>query len=1334
MHSQNLQEYVDFLRRALPEEDRIALPDAALERVARHAMTVREATPWGRSIPEWIFRDYVLFPRVNDEFPEAWHAPIWESLRARLAGLSMTEAALEVNVWCAEHATYQSTDNRTAGPLTVLRRGCGRCGEESTLLTAALRAAGIPARQMYSPRWAHCDDNHAWVEAWLDGGWHYMGACEPEPEPDSGWFTAAASKAMLVHTRAFGEAPEGERVEREYGSFSIVNRTAAYARTRRVTVRVADGGCPLPGAAVRFELANMAELYPISEKITDARGEAELETGCGTLRIHATDGNRWLARTTDAERVEIDLKDGFSCEEKAAAEAPRMQKNRGKESDGTVCGGADVQAGGARERCAARSESEALREEAAGRGDEQNAPASRMASRERCAVRCEREALREETAGRGDEQNAPASRMASRECCTARCENEALREEAAGRGDEQNAPASRMALRERCTARSESEALRFADEKLRADVSSEALQKRDAAARENGDAAEDVLPPTERFVQRPPRETRIQPTVHSEAAARRHAETLRRCERMRAARSAELASDDADLARARGNAGEIRAFVSDARFAQADKRALLSTLREKDLADTSAETLMDALETALPVKTALPEAIWREAVLCPRIADEKLLPVRRALRQALGEGLCPSDEAARVDGESTAGIPAAREYAETAEAAALPGGADKASRCMGTAKTGENPASARSAASIPAAREYAETAEAAALPGGADEASRCMGAAKTGENPASARSAASIPAAREYAETAEAAALPGGADEASRCKGTAKTGENPASARSAASIPAAREYAETAEAAALPGGADEASRCKGAAKTGENPASGIPISGETEHRHGEAVQSRACAVEATPEAQCQHAARPEGCAGNEDSTGTLIADEATLECSETRETTQSRACAAERAVSEAPRLHVTLPEAIPEHGQASGAALEGLPTFTARAAELWRRIEARVRPVHSDFPLVPDLRAALRAGRAAPMVRDILFVAAARACGIPARLNPAGGEKEIWDGAWRPLLPMEKGRLRLTSPTGAPKVYGVDFTVGILENGAFRTLSFWGETLENLWEREVPAGVYRAVHCARQIDGSVDGELRYARVAPSGRAEIALEPLPDRTGEKLLRRRLPELRAEEILPEGAGAISSAMRRSEPRSEANHVESSLSMHAEGLRHEELSSPLRTAQPMRESEPSSPTRAEGRTHGKGARESSLTMRAAMAPGARQTLPKPGRASLLAVLDPGAEPTEHFLNEVLEIREEFKSIQLELLISRRSQCENVRLAETLRAVPHARLWMDFDADALLEWRKALGAGDLRLPLAVAFDAQGEALFAFTNYNVGSVRSLLRCIAAAD
>lgn len=59
-------------------------------------------------------------------------------------------------------------------------------GEESTFLVAALRSVGIPARQVYTPRWAHTDDNHAWVEAWADGKWYFLGACEPEPVLISG--------------------------------------------------------------------------------------------------------------------------------------------------------------------------------------------------------------------------------------------------------------------------------------------------------------------------------------------------------------------------------------------------------------------------------------------------------------------------------------------------------------------------------------------------------------------------------------------------------------------------------------------------------------------------------------------------------------------------------------------------------------------------------------------------------------------------------------------------------------------------------------------------------------------------------------------------------------------------------------------------------------------------------------------------------------------------------------------------------------------------------------------------------------------------------------------
>lgn len=71
-------------------------------------------------------------------------------------------------------------------------------------MVSVLRACYIPARQVYTPRWAHTDDNHAWVEAWVDDKWCFLGACEPEPVLNLGWFNEASSRAMLVHAKAFG--------------------------------------------------------------------------------------------------------------------------------------------------------------------------------------------------------------------------------------------------------------------------------------------------------------------------------------------------------------------------------------------------------------------------------------------------------------------------------------------------------------------------------------------------------------------------------------------------------------------------------------------------------------------------------------------------------------------------------------------------------------------------------------------------------------------------------------------------------------------------------------------------------------------------------------------------------------------------------------------------------------------------------------------------------------------------------------------------------------------------------------------------------------------------
>ena len=155
-------------------------PEFYLENV-RSSLRAREEMPWGKTVPEREFRHFVLPVRVNNENLDLSRPVFYEELKERVRGLSMEEAILEVNHWCHEKATYQPSDARTSSPLSTVSQAIGRCGEESTFAVAALRSVGIPARQVYTPRWAHTDDNHAWVEAWANGRWYFIGACEPEP-------------------------------------------------------------------------------------------------------------------------------------------------------------------------------------------------------------------------------------------------------------------------------------------------------------------------------------------------------------------------------------------------------------------------------------------------------------------------------------------------------------------------------------------------------------------------------------------------------------------------------------------------------------------------------------------------------------------------------------------------------------------------------------------------------------------------------------------------------------------------------------------------------------------------------------------------------------------------------------------------------------------------------------------------------------------------------------------------------------------------------------------------------------------------------------------------
>ena len=305
------REALEFLYAYMPYSDLADYDQDFFLSQVRSAFAARETMPWGKLVPEDIFRHFVLVYRVNNEDLDTARLLMYNELKDRVAGMTMEQAALEVNHWCHEHVAYRASDSRTSAPLATMRTSLGRCGEESTFAVTALRAVGIPARQCYTPRWAHCDDNHAWVEVWINddakeggkGSWKFLGACEPDPKLDMGWFSVPSTRCMMVHTKVFGRYNGTEEALVSTPLYSELNLLSNYAPTRQVSVTVCSSdGRPVSGATVKFKLYNYAEYYTLSTVTTDDWGQAFFTTGLGDLLVWATDGTHYSFRKIDVRQ------------------------------------------------------------------------------------------------------------------------------------------------------------------------------------------------------------------------------------------------------------------------------------------------------------------------------------------------------------------------------------------------------------------------------------------------------------------------------------------------------------------------------------------------------------------------------------------------------------------------------------------------------------------------------------------------------------------------------------------------------------------------------------------------------------------------------------------------------------------------------------------------------------------------------------------------------------------------------------------------------------------------------------------------------------------------
>lgn len=303
----DLRALMELALGTLPASDVAGVSVETLEEYATHGLYLRSNSPFCRDIPEDIFLHYVFYPRVNNEEVTPCRAFFYKLVAPIVENLPLEEAILAVNRWCAGQMTYESTDPRTISPLGAYGCGLGRCGEESTFCVSVMRSVGIPTRQIYTPWWSHCDDNHAWVEVYVNGDWHFFGASEPEPVLDRGWFPSAASRAMAICSRVFcdyrAEGLEPETILGQQDCCILYNETHRYAKVAPVKIQVTGGA-----AKVRVYILNMSSFARLTEVETDETGAVTLKLGMGSCLVEAKQGNRYgWERITITGPVEISI-------------------------------------------------------------------------------------------------------------------------------------------------------------------------------------------------------------------------------------------------------------------------------------------------------------------------------------------------------------------------------------------------------------------------------------------------------------------------------------------------------------------------------------------------------------------------------------------------------------------------------------------------------------------------------------------------------------------------------------------------------------------------------------------------------------------------------------------------------------------------------------------------------------------------------------------------------------------------------------------------------------------------------------------------------------------
>lgn len=270
-----------------------------------HSVYLYENQLWNDEVPLDIFLNYVLSPRCSKEKVEACRAFFYDEVKEMLSP-SKLETVLEINYWCAAHVRYQLTDPRTKSAYFSYISGSGRCGEKATFLVQVYRSIGIPARSVYVPMWTHIDDNHAWVEVYIDGAWKYIGAGEGEEMLEKAWFSLATTRASYLLSNSITWIKNDEKYLEDKNLWKTVDHTHHYTDTKLVSIKSDVKGLN----KLFLSIVNYGSFRNLTQLDIEYDKVCNVSFGRGDFVLRGWVNGKPLLRLVKEEETEIILTEG----------------------------------------------------------------------------------------------------------------------------------------------------------------------------------------------------------------------------------------------------------------------------------------------------------------------------------------------------------------------------------------------------------------------------------------------------------------------------------------------------------------------------------------------------------------------------------------------------------------------------------------------------------------------------------------------------------------------------------------------------------------------------------------------------------------------------------------------------------------------------------------------------------------------------------------------------------------------------------------------------------------------------------------------------------------